>query len=372
MSVPVAHEFVGPGEIKSGQALIKNLSESPSYVSILGEFGLRLRSMSSERANGAEIDLRRMLLDLYNKSGFGQVVRPTIYSDKAKNIAAISAPAFSILGESTPEKFYEVLTEEMISEGLLPRFMFVEYNGPRPALNEGAVNTQPSMVLIDSIANLMANAKTVIANRKVINVVADKEADKILRDFDKYADNKINHTDRDTLKQLWNRAHMKALKISALIAVGCNIREPVINADNVLWAKSIVENDIRALTKKFESGEIGKTSNEIRQIYDLKRVMKQYVTSSYERYQKLNCVSQPLHSAKIIPYRFLCQRVSSLTSYKDLKTKSTKFLNEVLKVMLDGGNIAEVSRSEMIKYDVQQRAFMITDMRFLDDVEAEL
>ena len=139
-----------------------------------------------------------------------------------------------------------------------------------------------------------------------------------------------------------------------------------------MWAKSIVENDIRALTKKFESGEIGKTSNEVRQVLDLKRIMKQYVTSSYERYQKLNYVNQALHSAGIIPYKFLSQRVSSLTSYKDTKVRSTEFLNKVLKVMLDSGSIAEVSRSEMIKYDVQQRAFMITDVRFLDDVEAEL
>jgi hypothetical protein len=46
------------------------------------------------------------------------------------------SPAFSILGESTPERFYGALNEDMISEGLLPRFLLIEYKGNRPPLNE--------------------------------------------------------------------------------------------------------------------------------------------------------------------------------------------------------------------------------------------
>ena len=78
-----------------------------------------------------------------------------------------------------------------------------------------------------------------------------------------------------------------------------------------------------------------------------------------------------MHSAGIIPYKFLSQRVSNLTSYKDIRIRSTEFLNKVLKVMLDSGSIKEVNRVQVEKYDVQQRAFMITDNRMLDDIDPE-
>ena len=249
--VPVASEFIGPSEIQSGQALIKNLSENPSYVSMIGEFGLRLKALSSDRANSAEIALRRMLLDFYHKSGHSQVVRPTIYSDKAKNIAAIASPAFSILGESTPEKFYEVLNEEMISEGLLPRFMIVEYKGKRPANNENAVNVFPNERLVSKVAELMAYAKTTMSNRQVVNVISTKEADEIFRQFDKFADNQINSTDKEVVRQLWNRAHLKVLKIAALLAVGLIIiahwlKLSMLNGRNI-WLKMILECCLKSL-----------------------------------------------------------------------------------------------------------------------------
>ena len=365
MSVPVAAEFVGPSEIQSGQALIKNLAENSSYVSILGEFGLRLRAMSSERANGAEIALRRMLLDLYNKSGFGQVVRPTIYSDKAKNIAAISAPAFSILGESTPDKFYDILNEEMISEGLLPRFMLIEYNGERPALNESAINIQPPIPLVEKIANLMANAKTVIANRKVINVDATPEADKMLKEFDKLADAKINSTDKEVILQLWNRAHIKALKISAILSVGQNIFNPIIQTSDVEWALQIVTHDIEALSEKFNKGIIGKNSDEIKQGAETLRMIKRYIMDDWEKIKKYSN-DERLYHAKMIPHSYLIKRLSSLTCFKSDRIGSTNAIKRTIQSLVDSDYIREVPTKDLReKFNTTQKSFMVTNMKLL-------
>lgn len=366
LSVPVANEFIGPSEIASGQALIKYLSINQSVVSMLGEFGLRLRSMSSDRANGAEIALRRMLLDLYNKSGHGKTVRPSIYADKDKNIADISAPAFSILGESTPDRFYDILTEEMISEGLLPRFMLIEYNGDRPAFNKAAEYLQPPLALIERVATLMANAKTVMANRKVVNVTYTPDAEKMLDAIDKHADKQINSSDKEVTRQLWNRAHIKCLKISALIAVGCNPMEPVITTEHVEWAKNIVEHDIIQLSKKFETGIVGKSSEEVKQIDDMKRIMKQYVSQPWEKLAK-TCDNQMMHSEKIIPAAYISGRLYSMASYKNDKIGQGNAVKRTLQVLLDHGYIAEVSRKDMKdKFNSGAKGYMITNMRLLD------
>lgn len=363
MSVPVASEFVGPSEIQSGPALIKDLAERASYVSILGEFGLRLRQLSNERANGAEISLRRMILDLYHKSGYGQTVRPTIYSDKSKNVAAISAPAFSIVGESTPERFYDILNEEMISEGLLPRFMIIEYNGARPPSNTNSASAQPSIALVEKIAQLMANAKTVMANRKVINVNYSSEADRMLKDFDKLADNRINSTDKEILRHLWNRAHLKALKISALIACGQNMFNPIIDVEAASWAINVVMHDIHTLSDKFMSGVVGKSSEETKQADDLTKMIRFFVSEPWEKV-KPYFVDERFYHARIIPYAYLSRRLLSMASYRNDRLGATTALKRTLQTMIDSDLIREAGKKELAeKLGTTQRAFMITNMK---------
>lgn len=367
LSVPVAAEFVGPAEIASGQALIKYLAnKSQSFVSILGEFGLRLRSMSSERANGAEIALRRMLLDLYNKSGHGQVARPSIYADSEKNTNLISSPAFSILGESTPERFYEILNVEMISEGLLPRFMLIEYSGERPKLNENAINAQPEAWLVEKIATLMAHAKTIMANKKVINIVSTNAADELLKEFDKFADKQINSTDKEIIRQLWNRAHIKVLKIAGLISVGVNYHNPLIEIEHVLWAKKIVENDIRALSSKFEAGEIGKNSSELKQLSEVKRILKEFVYMKPDKLKSYQ-ISEVLYNNKFIPIAFIQRRLLNNGSFKDDKIGATNAIKRTLNNLIDSDFIAEVPKSKLIELGVRQKSYVVTNMYLLEE-----
>lgn len=76
-----AERYMGPGEIASPQALTKHLANcSNSFVSLLGEFGLYLQAMCSIKAPPHLVNLRRLILDLYNKSGNNKVLRSSIYT----------------------------------------------------------------------------------------------------------------------------------------------------------------------------------------------------------------------------------------------------------------------------------------------------
>lgn len=371
MQVPTSSGFIGPSEISSGSALFKYLgNQSQSFVSLLGEFGLRLQQMSSPNANGSEVSLRRMFLDLYNKSGHSEILHASVYSDKANNTSAVPSPSFSILGESTPERFYGALNEDMISEGLLPRFLLIEYKGPRPPLNEHHTAVSPNFNLIERLASLAAQCDSInhSAQRRVVNVQSTPEAAKMLYDFDKYADGKINSTSKDTIRQLWNRAHIKVLKLSALIAVGENMIEPVINADAMNWAANLVMNDIQALSERFEAGEIGANTFEVKQASEIIRVIKDYVLSPYDKVEKyIQFKSVPMHSDKVIPYVYIQRRLVAAAAFRNDRGGPTLALKRAIQNLVDADRLKEMNKQlANDKYGTSQRCFVVSDLGILD------
>ena len=361
MQVPTSTTFIGPGEISSGAALFKHLGNvSQSFVSLLGEFGLRMRQMSAQNANGAEVSLRRMILDLYNKSGANRSLAASVYSKKEDSTSAVPSPAFTLLGESTPERFYDFLNEDMISEGLLPRFLLIEYKGGRVPKNENR-NITPTISLIERLAALAAHCDSINHSnpRRVINVQANEQAAKLLRDFDKLADSKINSADKDVIRQLWNRADIKVLKLAALVAVGENMIEPTISLYTAQWAIDLVKNDIATLTARFEAGEIGGNTFEINQMKDMIRVIKDYVQKDFAYVSKYNAL-EAMHKSKIISHNYLTLRLSKMASFRNDKQGSTVALKRTIQNLTDGGKLISVPSVELsAKYSTTAKAFYI-------------
>ena len=369
MQVPTSTGFIGPSEISSGSALFKYLgNSSQSFVSLLGEFGLRIKQLSAANANGAEVSLRRMILDLYNKSGHNRTLAASAYSKKEDSTSSIPSPAFSILGESTPERFYEVLNEDMISEGLLPRFLLIEYKGGRVPNNESRASVAPTISLIERLASLTAYCESINHSnpRRVINVQSDKQAAEFLYHFDKLSDAKINGADKDVIRQLWNRAHIIVLKLSALIAVGENMIEPTININTVNWAADLVKNDIATLTARFEAGEIGGNTSELNQMKDIIRVIRDYVQKDFAYVSKYQAVEK-MHHNKIISNTYLSLRLTKMASFRNDRIGGTIALKRAIQNLVDNGKLIALSSIELSsKYSTTQKAYAI-DPSVLDE-----
>lgn len=372
MQVPTSTGFIGPSEISSGPALFKYLgNQSQSFVSLLGEFGLRLQSMSSPLANGSEVSLRRMFLELYNKSGHNDVLQSSVYSKKEDNTSAVPSPSFSLMGESTPERFYGTLNEDMISEGLLPRFLLIEYKGNRPPLNEAHTSVVPSFNLVEKLASLAAQCETVNHSnpRRVINVDRTSEAASLLNDFDKYCDTKINSSNKEVIRQLWNRAHMKVLKLAALIAVGENFIQPTITPNHVNWAAELVMNDIGTLQERFDAGLIGANTFEVKQAGEIIRVIKDYIKLSYEeaKIEKYAAGSQKMHNDKVIPYVYIQRRLVAASAFRNDKGGPTIAIKRAIQNLVDADRIKELGKVwAHEKYGTSQRCFVVNDLAILD------
>lgn len=360
--VPASAGFIGPGNIRSDAALLRHMSKhSQCFVSLVGEFGSVLDQMTSPYANVSFKGLQTLLRDLYHKSGSDQMLQSTIYSDKDKSIDPIKSPALTILGEGNPEEFYGVLDDRMISGGLLPRFLLIQYNGLRVPLNEAHTEAQPTLMMVEQFATLCAHCLTLMHGGKTVNVRMDTATDKLMRDFDKYADDRINSSRKEVISHLWNRAHLKALKLAALVAVGVQPYEPVITLDIAEWATSLVQTDTFNLVRRFERGEIGRDSEESKQISEIVRAISFYVKAPYPDVSSYS-VPAKLHNDKIIPYVYLNKKLVAAAAFRNDRIGATNSLKRTIQTLVDNGDIREVGRNDLaVKYGYNGKAFMVSN-----------
>lgn len=365
---PNSHLFIGPGEISSRQALSKHFHRhSKSFVAMPGEIGLWLQEICSPNADPNRRGLMKMLLELYNISGYGDVFKATINSQKDDSTDSTKAPAFSLLGESTPEEFYKALDESMISSGLVPRFSIIEYKGFRPKKNSKAPYAKPSNELVQGMASICTNALALNEADQVINVGYTEDGLNLFEHWNDFCDEEINAALRTSTggvrAQLWNRSHMKALKLAATVAVGCHPYEPTIDYQIANWAIAMVHDDTKAILACFDSGEIGFEGSEQRQMLDITECFREYLTCSFsdiERYQ----VPMTLHAEKIISYAYIYKRLSQKASYKGERNgRPVDNIKRAIATLVDRGDIREVPRNELQKMGTSARAFMISNPR---------
>jgi hypothetical protein len=347
ISVKAAGDFRGPGELASAPGLIRCFERTPSIFSIIGEFGLALKDMSDNR-NTNKQGVKRALLQLFNKSGKGNLFDFTGYSDTTKNIPVLLAPAFTILGESTPQTFYNALDENMIAQGLLPRFIIIEYKGKVPYYDKNFKKVEPPFALVERVATLCGICLQRQAQNTVVNVELDAASKDMFDLFSTYATDQVNLDNTEAMQQLWSRANMKALKFAGLIAVGVNPINPLITKDIAQDAIDLITKEIKGLMDKFVRGEIGEQPiSESNQAKDLVRIIKEYGTKKFE-YWRTYGVKLEMYDAGVIPYSAIQRRLVSCQSYKsDVKTGATSAIIKQLKLLVDADDLKEVARGQM-------------------------
>lgn len=336
--IPMVDMFIGPGQFASGQGLLRSLGKSPCFVSVLGEIGLQLKAICDKNASPSQTMLKKVLLDIYAKSGFTSVLYPSAYSDTEKDTKLVQAPNVTIFGESTSENFYDSLDASNIAEGLVPRFSIFEYDGPRPPRNPAAFAPPPKS-LVDQFATLLATSISAQQNRAFCPVQIEEDAQALLDGFDKQADAEMNSALFDVNRQLWNRAHLKALKLAALVAVGRNPNQPIVSRDDAAWAIALTARDIRKLLKHFQSGDIGQGDERLeadlrRAVDDLCR-MKAGEKGHYD-------IPEKMRELPVVPLVYLKKRLRALAAYRNHRLGANAALSLTVKSMLESGELQMV------------------------------
>ena len=366
-----AKEFEGPAEIASGAALLKKLAKQPCMYSIQSEFGLFIQSICAERAPDYKRTLRKVLIDLYTKSGKGKVVQRSIYSDEKHDIDLIYEPAFTIIGESTPSTFYKNFDEELVSMGFIPRMFVVEYAGIRNEMSRERALEPPSE-LVTRVHTLATHIMSQKARNSVTDVLFSAEAAQLEIAFSKKCNALVNapeNLNNDAICDLWNIAHLLTMKIAALFAVGENPWLPTISAANWNMAQELAEMSARNLVKRFDRGEIGSTKPENEQSKRIKRVLKEYIANpipnpSYR-------INQRMINDGIIPYSYLLAKLQHAPEFnkKDVnyQEKGTFAIKAQIQRLIDEGILIALKDADKFnkdrtrKYDSNQIMYYVAD-----------
>ncbi len=327
--VPLAIHYMGPAVYASGQAIYKQLAEQPCHLHIANEFGHLLKRITAAKASPTDQAMHQAFLEAHSQSGPNRSLGQYAHSDKDKNTQVIRAPSLTIMGESTPGVFFENLSSALVQDGLIPRLLIVEYTGKRPHSNPNAGAVAPSQGLIERLTKLVENALRLEQMGEFCKVQADPDAKKLLDAFDWDCDDRVNESTTET-RQLWNRAHLNALRLASLIAVGNNPYQPVIDQAAAQWAIDFVLRSVHTVQHHFESGEAGGSSQSKAEAELRKRIVEFLGMSELQRSKKEG-ISKVFRTGNVIPYDYLRRAVRKVQPFKDNSKALDATIEELLK-----------------------------------------
>jgi hypothetical protein len=197
-----------------------------------------------------------------------------------------------------------------------------------------------------------------LENRRNVQVQFDQQSYAITRAFDKECDSEINKTDDERWRQMWNRAHLKVLRISALLATADNFINPVVNTTHVNWAIDIIRRDIEITSRKLIEGDIGQGDGvrERKLIAVIKTFFTAKIPDSYK-------IPQELVEQGIVPRRFLQVRTGTLNQFTSHRLGATTALDLTLKSLIDSGYIMEVDKKVLQDdYGFHGRCFRVLNL----------
>jgi len=340
---PAIQMFVDFSDFASGPALIKACAANTCFVNVCGEWGHKLRRLAVDDGRDTSMStLRRTMTDLYQKSGPSAIVGGITYSNKDSNIQSVSGVAYSMIGETTPKTFYTSLTESMMEDGFLSRFIIVEYTGERPALNRNQLR-EPPQVVSEYLGAMASTAQGKIGTNQSVPVSIAADAAQVMWAFEQECDTQINKTKDESWRQMWNRASLKVMRLSALLAVGDNFAHPCITLEHLEWALLVVRRDIGIMQRKLDEGDVGTddTSRENKVVSIIRDYFLNGVPPGYK-------VPPAMRDNAIFPHSLIqkkCQRLPAFTAHKGGSTEATK---QVMRSLVDNGYVMEVQKDKMV------------------------
>ena len=229
---PAFASLMGPFGFSSHIALRQYLeNQTKNFISVFENFGMRI---SDE--NG--YDTINLIKDLFFASGPEGCIG-TMATD-IHTLDEIRSPCVSVIGISTPDQFMNLLTREMVDNGFLPKFNILICDKPLPVV----VPQEIPVELKEKFEDLAMRSWNARQRGKHINISMTAKAKVMLDNFSVLCRKFANGGKFQD--QLWNHAHLKALRISGLTACGMPFVNdvPMVDANAAKWAIEFVSHGV--------------------------------------------------------------------------------------------------------------------------------
>lgn len=353
---PMALSFCRAQDFVSGEALHKEVLLLPGFLYLQGEFGRKLKRMSNPQDTPMQ-SFRTTMLNAFGK----QYMEGKRYSRAEDSILGVEWPALSFLGETTPGTFLECLTEEMMADGFLSRFLVISYGGPRPMPNrdrDHALQADALQYWCDLVDHALKYQLAIFTHQAMV-VRQDQTAAAILDTFEIDCINSVNATEQETERQVWSRAHLKAVKVASLLAVADHYLNPTISVQHAQWAISLVRRDVEVFQSRHRSGDVGLGDDA--RVKKLASILQEYLRArtvpvSYK-------VPPKLHEDGLVPRAYLQMRTTTLPSFANHRQGQTQALDSVLRTFVANGWLMEAKQTAIVEmYGYHGKTYRILEL----------
>lgn len=334
--------IVKQADFVSGAALHATILKSPGFINLQGEFGRKLKRMANP-TDAPMQDLRTKFTKLYGTS----FIEAKLHSKEEDCIPGVPFPAFSFLGETTPRTFLECLTPDMMEDGFLSRFLVISYDGPRPPSNKERGIPFPDnfqKYWLDMLTHCARYHDAFFMPDPIIVGYKNYDAQEKLERFEEVCRQGINETKDDFQKAIYNRAHLKALKIASQLAVADNFQKPEIDLGHATWGITTVRRDIDLFLQHQRNGDIGNSDHS--RLQKLSSITKDYFLNGPAASYK---VPSAMRENGIIPRMYLQRRITGVAVFENQKLGASALLDQTLRAMVDNGYLMEVQKDKMVE-----------------------
>jgi hypothetical protein len=343
------------GNFRSAQGLIKALSDmtDPCGYMFIDEAGLKVKKWATAK-NSNDQDIGTILLELFTKSGRGQILSGAAYSDIAKNTQTLVSPAVTICGFTTPDPFYEIISSTALEQGLPSRFVIIKTDAEAKKVRMGVKTVFPEP-LVDWFASLHTIINSMSANNTFCDVEISPEAATLLSDYEDECLKVINSRER-IKSQMATRHHAKALKLAGICAVCDDPHYPIVKVEHAAWAIAFMSASDEALKRDSEQGVLA-TGDDARQkkvvalIRELMRTKKGKGAHTTELLKK-----------GVIPLQAFNERLRTLPVFANHYAGGSAAVQLTLTTMVYEGLLIEVEGQKRIDLNLygKTRAFIPT------------
>lgn len=248
--------LIGPGDFSSDAALETSLRMHPSQLMPLDEFGKLAQAMMGRNAPSFAKLAAKALLEIYPRSAPGSEWSGKQRADAMRDNASepVHAPTLSILAVSTPEGFFEGMSQQTLEDGFLNRITVIRAGAAGPRQRDHARLEPPADLvkrLQDAYSASGPAGDLVEAKTRSASVAptfrfarwADDDALRAIEEVEAWEDAATDAGRRGVC----GRAAEQTQKIATIRALFRDPADPAVTAEDVRWAFAMVRASIEAI-----------------------------------------------------------------------------------------------------------------------------
>lgn len=247
--------LVGAGEVSSASAIEKILRRKPSVVMPWDEIGDVLETINAKGPGNWAGTIRKAMLELYGKSTGVWYGKETTDEERAGQ--PIHCPSFTVVGTSTPTRFYGGLSQKNLTDGFAARIIFIappkRSVRANPSDNGLKLPTGLKEAIKDAASQFVWPASDSAGRWRVHDVEPhlyevpwfNDDALNAWLEIEDWQDAEI---DKDESRDgIVGRCAENAVRLATLRALSRCPAGPLVTVQDIAWAKSIVMASIVAV-----------------------------------------------------------------------------------------------------------------------------